>query len=152
LMNEKDSKKMMDDGTDTHILGLSPMFVNIDGSLHGQFDMEWYCGGGPARFATPHLTIRTVNIFYQTFPTSIAMTNHMTGISAASHGKALVTRNENLSGQRNSCHVGGSTSAVTAEGIMEDMGYHDLGSIRRSGLRLYECVCQSGSIKALFRH
>ena len=49
LMNEKDAKKMMDDGTDTHILGLSPMFVNIDGSLHGQFDMEWYCGGGGHR-------------------------------------------------------------------------------------------------------
>ena len=49
----------------------------------------------------------------------------MTGISPVSHGKALVTRNEHLSGQRNSCHVGGSTSAVTAEGIMEDMGYHD---------------------------
>ena len=46
LKNEKDSKKMMDDGTDTHILGLSPMFVSIDGSIHGQFDMEWYCGGG----------------------------------------------------------------------------------------------------------
>jgi len=126
LMNEKDSKKMMDDGTDTHILGLSPMFVNIDGSLHGQFDMEWYCGGGPARFATPHLTVvRIVNMLCWTFLMIIIMISHTTGISAVSHGKALVTRNEHLSGQRNSCHVGGSTSAVTAEGIMEDMGYHD---------------------------
>jgi hypothetical protein len=49
LKNEKDAKKMMDDGTDTHILGLSPMFVCIDGSIHGQFDMEWYCGGGGHR-------------------------------------------------------------------------------------------------------
>jgi len=108
---------------------------------------------GPARFATPHLTVvRFVNMLCWTFLMSIIMISHTTGISAVSHGKALVTRNENLSGQRNSCHVGGSTSAVTAEGIMEDMGYHDLGSIRRSGLRLYECACQSGSIKALFRH
>jgi hypothetical protein len=25
------------------------MFVCIDGSIHGQFDMEWYCGGGGHR-------------------------------------------------------------------------------------------------------
>ena len=52
----------------------------------------------------------------------VVITSHTTGISAGSHGQTLVTRNESLSGQRNSCHVGGSTSAVTAEGIMEDTG------------------------------
>ena len=42
------------DGTDVHMIPLGSQFLVVDGSIHGQFDEDWYCNHKKVCRHTPY--------------------------------------------------------------------------------------------------